>query len=382
MIPFLVSGTHPRLTEYEARLRFPELSWQRIDTVLVGQDIPHLPDAFRDLAGTVKYGEIIASHIPEPDVAQTISEWIIVRPRAERVLFSVDVVNSKTLPVKRVGMSLKRHLQEQGKSVRWVTSEQTGASSAAITKLDLISQGYDFTVIATKDGYSIGVTAHVQDIDTWSELDFGRPRRDAKNGMLPPKLAQMMVNMVGAPGVTLFDPFCGSGTIPLVAARVGWKRVIGTDLSSLQVKNTQENIAWAQARALVSSETRFETRILDATRLHEASISSVDAIATEGFLGTPLQGNESLDALNREAEQGTALWKAFLKSAALILPTDAPLLGIWPQYRSRQGNAQVDLTDTELSDLGFRFDPDFPRDLIYARPDQWVKRRLVRLIRL
>ena len=319
MIPFLVSGTHPRLTEHEARLRFPELSWQRTDTVLIGEDTPHLPDAFRDLAGTVKYGEIIATNIAEPDVAQTISEWMIVHPRAERVLFSVDVVNSKTLPVKRVGMSLKRHLQEQGKSVRWVTSEQTGASSAAITKLDLIAQGYDFTIIATKDGYSIGVTTHVQDIDTWSELDFGRPRRDAKNGMLPPKLAQMMVNMVGAPGTTLFDPFCGSGTIPLVAARVGWKQIIGSDLSALQVKNTQENIVWAQEQALVSAETQFETRALDATRLHEASLSSIDAIATEGFLGTPLQGNEPQTVLTREAEQGNVLWKAFLKSAASML---------------------------------------------------------------
>jgi hypothetical protein len=35
----------------------------------------------------------------------------------------------------------------------------------------------------------------VQDIDAYAERDFERPMRDAFVGMLPPKLAQIMLNL-------------------------------------------------------------------------------------------------------------------------------------------------------------------------------------------
>ena len=35
----------------------------------------------------------------------------------------------------------------------------------------------------------------MQDFEQWGARDYGRPSRDAVRGMLPPKLARMMVNL-------------------------------------------------------------------------------------------------------------------------------------------------------------------------------------------
>jgi len=50
----------------------------------------------------------------------------------------------------------------------------------------------------------------VQDINAYTKRDFGK-KRDMDTGMLPPKLAQMMINIAnnGKQEITsLYDPFC------------------------------------------------------------------------------------------------------------------------------------------------------------------------------
>jgi len=106
-------------------------------------------------------------------------------------------------------------------------------------------------------------------------------------GMLPPKLAQMMLNISGeARGI--YDPFVGLGTVLIEAAHGGYWALLGSDLAPEMVEASRENL---QAY-LGTSRTRVET-----FEIFEQDASKIGshpqlgdwltdmAIVTEGYLG-------------------------------------------------------------------------------------------------
>jgi len=91
----------------------------------------------------------------------------------------------------------------------------------------------------------------VQDVEGYSERDYNRPSRDAKVGMTPPKLAQIMINLAGLKdGDTVYDPFCGVGTI-MQEALLNDYRVIGSDANSAQVENCRSNLSWISKKYIL-----------------------------------------------------------------------------------------------------------------------------------
>lgn len=58
----------------------------------------------------------------------------------------------------------------------------------------------------------------------------------------PVRLAKALLNLTLRPGDTVLDPFCGSGTIPLLAAWAG-HRAFGSDVSDACVAGARQNLA-------------------------------------------------------------------------------------------------------------------------------------------
>jgi tRNA (guanine10-N2)-dimethyltransferase len=59
---------------------------------------------------------------------------------------------------------------------------------------------------------------------------------------LSPKLARCMINLArGHPDVTIFDPFCGTGSILIEAGLIGC-RVVGSDVNPKMVKGCRRNL--------------------------------------------------------------------------------------------------------------------------------------------
>lgn len=58
-------------------------------------------------------------------------------------------------------------------------------------------------------------TSFVQDIESYTARDQARPMRDARVGMLPPKLAQIIINLALSNNdiTEVLDPFCGTGVV-------------------------------------------------------------------------------------------------------------------------------------------------------------------------
>ena len=118
-------------------------------------------------------------------------------------------------------------------------------------------------------------------------------REEMQSGMLPPKVAQMLINLSGlTTNHLLLDPFCGSGTILAEAARMGFEHLAGSDISTQAVADTRENIYWLIRTSHLPAPV-INLQISDVRKVTEKfSANSVDGIVTEPYLGPPLRGRE------------------------------------------------------------------------------------------
>ena len=204
MTNFLVFGKHPRLSLAEYRALRPVLMpAPRLmahgavveDTAWDGADL------MERLGGTVKLGEVVLTCDVAELTPERLADLCADRPRGDDVAFGCSVIGG-TPGVRRsleaLPLHLKRALKVRNIKSRWVTSKEgPSLSPAAVAKLKLITDGYDFVLLADGKTVHIGLTTHVQNANAWSLRDYGRPVRDDENGMLPPKFARIMENFAG-----------------------------------------------------------------------------------------------------------------------------------------------------------------------------------------
>jgi tRNA G10 N-methylase Trm11 len=269
----------------------PELARAELEAVLKTHE--ESPELIKILGGTVKIAQVLPEDVKLSDIITSD--------------FGISDYTGKANVVKLC----KGIKDETGK--RFVLPK-TGKvlSSVVVAKQKLIE-------IIIGDGW-MGKTVTVQDFEDWAKRDFGRPEADPHIGMLPPKVARMMVN-IALPTTnyqlqTIFDPFCGVGTILAEALMVGCQ-VIGNDINKTQIEKTKRNLDW-----LVSSyklqATSYELRNTDARQL--ARLGRVDAIVTEPDLGLSVNDAPRLEKLYTEC---FLAWKDILNpggSVVIALP--------------------------------------------------------------
>ncbi len=396
---FLVFGTHPRLSLAE---------WQTVaggrsrpiisgNGALVQADEWDSTVLMNRLGGTVKLGDIIGQLPTNEVTGEAVAQMLDEAQRFPVHAFDYGwstfgggkginrIISKEAIPFKKA-------LKMRERSSRWVTTKGgEELSPAAVAKLKLTTQGLDICFFIVAEVTYIGLSTEVQDADAWSLRDYGRPRRDDVNGMLPPKLARMMVNLAQVPpGATLLDPFCGGGTVLMEAALATQaKHLIGSDAETKQIADAEANVKWLVENHVLRADDaeRFRHFACDARKLAgHVPANSVDRVVTEGYLGPALHGHESEAQLNKNVEVISALWRESLKALTAVLAQNGRVVGIWPAFRTSGGMARVDLTE-ELADLGLKLVEPLEElegkaaPLLYSRPGQFVQRRIVILER-
>jgi len=366
---------------------------------LVTEPVWNGQQLMRRLGGTVKLGDIIEAVSTSKLTGERLLGILpITSPlqiKGGSFNFGLTVFGSKALS--KLPIEFKRALQSRGISSRWVTGKDGEAiAPAAVAKLQLTTKGLDVCIFVDGDMAHIGMATHVQDANAWSLRDYGRPARDMSVGMLPPKLARMMVNLA-TPLLPLnneygreviLDPFCGSGTILMEAALATEDTtLLGSDLQPKQVKATRSNFDWLLEKKILSTHDKQRLRVFvaDAQNLSEQlKPHSIDRVVTEGTLGPPLRGHESHALLERNVKEITDLWSATLTALKPLLASKARVVCIWPAFKTTCGIARVDL-EPRLTSLGYQLSDPFEGwnvpagPLLYHRPGQKVMRRIVLL---
>ncbi len=382
-----------------------------------------------ELGGTIKIGRVLHSWDREPDTDTMIPE--ITRALrsaaggAKRIDFGFSAydASARGIPSKKIngfqkmlksfGITMKRALEENGSRVRFVISREPTLSSVVVETNKLTTDGAEIVFLLLDTKLIIGQTLAVQPFRELSRRDFGRPARDTEGGMLPPKLARMLVNLARPPiTATLLDPFCGSGTILMEAWLGGYRSLIGSDLDSTAIARTKSNLEW------IDKIAAQKTRLIDIGVKNLPGIlgaGSVDAIATEPYLGPPLRGRETPDDIRDIEHSLLPLFHDTLNSFRAILKSRGRAVIAFPlwslsslrgghgptkQSREKRGEAQFYHSSiiNKINDYGFALKSPLPielvtptlapefgaggKTLIYGRPDQHVWREIAILEKL
>jgi len=311
-----------------------------------------------NLGGTIKIGQLIDIRNTPEELAQFLNEHLT----AGKINFSIDG-NVRA----NYGLEIKKILKGLERSVRYIEPKNT----ATILHNNLIEKGADLTIV---DG-QIFITKAIQPFEAMGERDFGRPGRDDLSGMLPPKLAMMMINLSGAKKEDiLLDPFCGSGTIITEAMLMGYKNIIGSDISEKAVEDTNKNIEW--------TKTNIKPKILKANiseLSNYLSANSIDIVITEPFLGKPLKGKETKEELLSQKNELQKLYLQAFEQFSTLLKSGSNIIFIFPKFKFGQEWISTNCS-LEIKKMGFDDSEMMPnhKSLIYLRPDQKVAREIIK----
>lgn len=366
------------------------------------------PEILKTLGGTIKAGKIIET-VPINKFLETYETKLtdikilskLFDPELNKLTFGISVYNSdstisninKIFPlVIKLLPRLKSFLETSYKT-SFFRSHERVISSVSVIKNHLITKGFELVICVTEDSVYLGKTLAVQDFEDYSFRDYKRPGRDQKAGMIPPKLAKIMINISGVDyNKTILDPFCGNGTILQELILLGYKNIIGADYQAEQINKTKQNISWLfeQYRDLIKSDFSIKTFQSDVRKLSTFLPSkSIDAIITEPFLGSPKSKSFNITQIENEIAILEKLYLDAFYQFKTLLSTNGKIVVIFPVYKLGNNfhflNILPQISKLGFSLVDFRQNPVFNNlqlevtergSIIYSRPNQTISREI------
>lgn len=381
-----ILGRQPALGLAELESLFGAEKLQPISDQAALLDVSPASFPMTRLGGTIKAAHYL-TELPYTDwdkledyLAQELPKHTCcVVPGKVRLGLSVYGFNVNIKRLNATGLTLKKAVKDGGRSVRVVPNKELELNTAQVIHNQLAGPtGFEILLIKNGSLTILAQTFSVQDIDAYAARDQKRPKRDTRVGMLPPKLAQIIINLAvdeSRSSPIVLDPFCGTGVILQEALLMGYE-VYGTDLEPRMIEYSSTNLHWLRPE---TSDQRLETA--DAT--HYQWQKPFDTIATETYLGRPFSATPKPDVLAEVMRDVDTIHKKFLKNVARQTKPGFRMCIAVPAWRTKTGFKHLPALDS-LKDLGYtriNFVHASHGDLIYHRPEQFVARELVVLER-
>lgn len=286
--------------------------------------------------------------------------------------------------VQKTGLVLKSKIKSDKTSLRLIPNSEVALSTATShhNKLGLSDNKVELIVTQGQDGRVIvAESTGSQNITALAARDQGRPRRDAFVGMLPPKLAQIMINLAGGNPETdrLLDPFCGTGVVLQEAALMGYA-VYGTDLSEKMIRYSRDNLNWLQD----SQKIAIDWYLHEGDATDTAWQQPIDIVVAETYLGQPFSAPPSPVKLKEVRGNCNHIIGSFMKNLAKQIAPGASICLAVPAWRDTNGKFTHLPLVSKPEDYGFEtvnFQNVNHDELLYYREDQVVARELLVLRR-
>lgn len=342
-------------------------------------------ETMRRLGGTVKLGEVLVK-TTEQNLAEEILKILKVFAPAEGKL--VFGLSQYGLNQPKLGAVIKKQLKAKGVKARWAISKNPKLSSADVFLNKLLGKGVELLIIKKKEDIFIAKTLAVQDFEKYSQRDYGRPARDMRSGMLPPKVAKMMINLAQSPlDGCLIDPFCGSGTILQEALLLGYQDVWGSDVSKKAVQDARANLKWLAEKSGLPDNYGLRVKQISVEKLADYFEENYfDAMVTEPYLGPPLRGRETENEIKSIIKELSELYLKFFIQAKFVLKSEGKIVIIFPVFILQNKKLFLPILE-QIEKIGFKIKSPLPSEwgfkisdrnsLIYFRPDQRVQREIL-----
>ncbi len=354
---------------------------------------------FDRLGGAIKFGRVLTT-LPSVDwrdiekyLTGSLPKLAEDLPEGKLTL-GMSVYNLRVSPaaIQALGLTLKKSIRKSGRSVRLVPNKELELNTAQVLHNNLDrDNGWELLLVRDGSQTIIGQTLRVQDIESYTIRDRERPKRDARVGMLPPKLAQIIINLAVSDQdksqAAILDPFCGTGVVLQEAGLMGLS-TYGTDLDERMVRYTRDNINWVNDYLRVSFQWKAD--VGDATTFVWDPI--FNAVACETYLGRPFTALPNPEVLHQTVSEVNLIIKKFLKNIGSQVSSGTRMCVAVPAWQVRPGQfkhlpllAGPSATNLDsLGELGYNrtiFEHVSSRDLLYYRADQVVARELLVLIK-
>lgn len=399
-------GHQPAVSLAELLASLPDLknltSW---DKHVVTLETNHAVDArFLSLLGGTTL-MAIATHTSRgalpTEIPRLILKWRQANADRGKITFSLRSIGVPRETVRALYRDCKAFLRRHGHASRYVGSERHPLAPGVLSHYGIPGRhGLEVVILQMEKNMWIGTTTAAQDIAAYSHRDAGKPARNLSAGLLPPKLAQVLLNLASwlvatrspggkhpppldeRPALTIWDPFVGSGTIAIEALLRRWE-VLASDTSRRALTACEKNIAWFRQSARTPKSVRSDVFRHDATESTPPP-RPPHAIVTETSLGPPLKDPLPLRSIPKALREAEALERDFLSAVHETCP-ECPVVCTFPVYVDRTGEHHPlpgIVKAAQQIGYGFRlpkgatpWSEERPT-LLYLRRDQWVGREI------
>ncbi len=314
MQSILTLGRQPALGLAELESLYGDTTVEPIGSHAAGVDLPASEVDFGRLGSSTRLGTILGE-VPSTDwraiekaLMRLARSTSFALPTSGKFHLGLSAIGFSISPAKlnATGLTLKKVLRTRHDgSVRLVPNVEAELNTAQVFHNHLADEnGAELLIIARGNATVIARTTAVQDIDSYTLRDRGRPKRDARVGMLPPKLAQTIINLavgpiqqaqdsslvspqssvISHPTSVILDPFCGTGVVLQEALLMGYP-VFGTDLEPRMVSYTKDNLAWLDTTYSRVQDLEYRLDAGDATAY--TWTPAPQFVACETYLGKP-----------------------------------------------------------------------------------------------
>jgi len=313
-----------------------------------------------------------------------------------KATFALRTIGIAPKDIRELYKTLKNSLKTRGVSSRYIGNEHEPAKAVALHDQGLLdpTSGCELVLLRSKNTLWIGRTIAAQNIKAYTLRDMEKPVRDTMVGLLPPKLAQILLNFgqflakrheAKKADMSVFDPFTGTGVVPMEAMLTGM-HVLASDVSLKAVNGTEKNIEWVRKTfKILKKDINTTVWKQDATKPFDLKVKPT-MIVTEGTLGPALKSRPTIKDAEKYCKAAEDLAASFLKNVSETLP-GTPVVMTLPVWYAQKRMIHIEKLWARLPALKFR--PVLPPhanpaveghfSLLYRRSDQFVGREIVLL---
>jgi len=382
---FFLLGNTPPLSLAELQALLPNSTIAKIGENLGQVELENDDQARQvmDLTGGIVKVVKIAK-----EIAKTDPEFV----QAEVTTYLLDLLRSTghdkaTFGIGEIGRdhleplatsTIKQTLIKEGYKARYVEGVRQGLSASVLLHKKSV---IELVIMQTPKGLFLTQTVAIQDIDRWTMRDRGKPYADHHKGMLPPKVARMMVNMAlghlnpdsKSKVPLVYDPFCGTGTV-LFEAILRDCHVIGSDIDPQSVVGTRQNVQWLfdnlEDVTIRSQASIFQADVANAYLAQSTLKIPVDCIVTEPFLGRPQPFPNQVPNIIKGL---TKMYLGAFKNWTRWLKNDGIVVIVFPLIHAGNEVFSLEPLIDKLTPLGYTA---VLQPIVYSRPQAITQRQL------